>query len=241
MASYLNISLDILKDEERIELANLITPIISTMTAEVDSHISFITDEMNKSKVKLIEALGRKRKSTITVEMRDEDGVREISLEVIEDAINYFVKKRQAPLREAAELIGGLFAAAFDDVNLNNNTLQTVRIDMFLDSIDNAEAASAIKTLNIGFEIEDLKTSNSNYAEFKAERAAIKESNDTPLLEPSRRELNRDISFLENHIEYRHRKGSDAHGDLAEQIIAPITDIMAVARARATRKGNVAS
>jgi len=241
MASYLNLSLYLLKDEEKIELVNAITPIISTMTMEVDSHIHFITEEMNKSKMRLIEALGRKRKSVITGAMKDEDLLRDNSLEVIKDAINYYSKKRQEPLREAAQYIGALYSDAFDDVNLNNNTLQTVRTDMFLSSIDNEKAEAAIITLNITFEIEDLKTSNSNYAEFKAERTAIKESDTTPLLEPSRREINRDLTILEDHIEYRHRKGSDAHKELAEQIIAPITEIMSVARARATRKDSVAS
>jgi len=241
MASYLNLSLYLLKDEEKIELINAITPIIRTMTMEVDSHIHFITDEMIKSQKKLIEALGRKRKSDITGEMRNEDTLRDNSHDVIKDAISYYSKKRQAPLRHAAELIGGYFSDAFDGVNLNNNTLQTVRTDMFLDSIENEEAQEAINTLDLGFEIEDLKTSNSKFAEYKAERASIKESDDTPLLKPSRLELNRDLTILEDHIEYRHRKGSDAHRDLAEQIIAPITEIMSVARARATRKESVAS
>ncbi len=236
MASYLNISLHLLQDEEKIELINTITPIIRTMAMEVDSHIHFITDEMNKSKETLILALGRKQKSVLTGEMKAEDTLRDDSTEVIEDAVNYFAKKRQAPLRKAAQLIGGYFSDAFHGVNLRNNTLQTVRIDMFLSSIDNEEAAAAIKTLNIAFEIEDLKKSNSNYAEIKAERAAIKESDTTPLLDPSRREINRDLAILEDHIEYRHRKGSDQHGELAQQILAPITEIMAVARARATRK-----
>lgn len=238
MASFLDITLDHLTDEERIELVNTITPLIRTINAETDQQIHFITDEMKKSQMKLQEALGRKMKSSLTGQMKDDDKTRDEQIDIIEDGIHYNLRKKQVKLHSAAQLLNTLFNDAFGDGVSRNNTIETNQINTFLDSLKAPVAQQAVADINLTLEVKALTESHNSYVSTKAERASIKESDNTPLLAPSRRDLNSDIVFLEKHIEFHHRKGSEVHTELASKLSTPISEIMSVARARATRKEN---
>lgn len=238
MASMLNITLGDLTDEECIGLVNTVSPIINAMFTEPTHEIRVITDEMAKSRAKLEAALGRKIHSELTAIMDGHDDGRDYEIDMIEDGINYNLRRKQAKLQNAAHLLNDIYKDAFGSGVSRNNTIETTQIDSFLKGIESPEAQQAIQDINLTLEIEALVEAHGEYIKTKAERAEIKHNDDTPLLAPTRQDLHSDIVFLEKHIEFHHRKGSAVHTELAGKLSTPISEIMSVARARATRKEN---
>lgn len=238
MASLLNITLEILEDEECIEIVNTIDPIIRTMTLETDQKIHFIADELLKSQAELQATIGRKRKSALTAEMKSDDDERGTETATIRAGIQFFIRKKQTVQREAALFLDSIYNDAFAGGVSENNTIQTNQINQFLSAMESEEAKQAAKIIGITSEVASLAESNRSYNEKRAERNSIRESDTTPLITPSRRNLHSDIAFLDDYLKFHHRKESAVHSDLAEKLSQAISTSMAVARARHTRKEN---
>ncbi len=238
MASLLNLNLEKILDDERLTMVQRIRPSLESISVEEDPVMWEILTAFGKSEQELTAAMNRKSTTKITAEMNAEDSIRDESIDMIEDAIEYYGRKKNATLAEAAKLLAEPFADAFDGVSLSNNTLETNRIALFLENTQSPEHQEAITTLRLNDEFTTLATSNPAYEALRQERADFKEGDTTPLLKPSRRSMNRTLSFLENYLEFKIDMGSDKHEQIASEIAVPITEIMAVARARSTRKEN---
>ncbi len=241
MAGILNISLRDLWDDERVTLVKRLRPLLETITVEQDAVLPEIITALTSSSEELSHAMTRVQASKITTLMKVEDNTRDEAIDMIDDAITFFAKKKDPVLNQASAILKEKYDNAFEGESLSNNTLETNRIDIFLKDCQNNQAEQAIETLGIEDEFDALTKSNPAYEALRKERAELKESDDTPLLKPSRRALNRNISFLENYLDFKISQGSDIHRSLTEEIIVPISEVMAVARARKTREENSAS
>ncbi len=241
MAGLLNISLRDLWDDERITLVKRIRPILEAVPLESDSFIPEIITALINSSEELSKAMARIQSSKITALMKIEDEKRDDAIDMINHAIAFFRKKKDPVIKQAAELLGETYDNAFAGVSLSNNTLETNRIDIFIEDCKSIELNIALTTLDLELEFQDLTLSNPAYESLRQERASLKESDDTPLLSPSRRALHRNVSFLESYLEFKISQGSELHQSLAEELAIPFTEVMAVARARKTREENTLS
>ncbi len=238
MASVLNMAISDLLDDERITLVKRIRPLLEAVSTETDLFLPEIISAITMSTTQLSEAMTRVMASKITGEMKITDTTRDNAIDLIDDAITYFSKKSQPLLKEAALQLGEAYDTAFGGISLTNNTLETNRIDIFLELCKKPEIKLAIETLGLEVEHSDLVTSNPEYEELRKKRAELKESDSTPLLQPSRRAFNRNMTFLENYLEFKISQESEIHRSLADELSIPCGEIMAVARSRQTRKMN---
>jgi len=238
MASLLNLNLDMILDDERLTMVQRIRPSLESISVEEDSVMTDILTAFAKSEQEITAAMNRKNTKKITLKMNSEDEKRDDAVDIIGEAIEYYRKKRNITLAEAAELLAAPFANAFAGISLTNNTLQTNRITLFLNDTQSPEIQEAITTLRLNEEFTTLAESNGAYEVLRQERADFKEGDATPLLQPSRRSMNRTLAFLEQYLEFKISCGSEKHEQIASEIAVPITEIMSVARARSTRKEN---
>ncbi len=238
MASLFNANLQTLLDDERVTLINRVVPSLEAISPEKDSFLPEIVAALASSQEELAFAMSRQRSSKLTQKMKEADDLRDNAIVLIKDALSYYSRKKSGGYAAAALLLLEKFEEAFSSVNLENNTLETNRINIFLESIADDSFTAAITTLNLNTEIEDLREGNEQYEALRKERAQLKEEDDLPLLVPSRRKFNKNLSFLEEYLSFKIDVGSTLHQNLADEVTVPITEIMTVARARETRKDN---
>ncbi len=241
MASLLNLTISDLLDDERITMVKRIRPLLEVLPAETDLFLPEIVSAITLTTEELSEAMTRVLASKITVLMKEADDKRDEAIDIIDDAITFYGKKRDPRYKSASSTLGEIFDDAFAGVSLSNNTLETNRIDIFLENSKTPEVQSAVETLHLEVEMHDLSVNNPEYESLRQERATLKESDTTPLLQPSRRALDRNIAFLESYLEFKISQGSDVHRSLADELSVPLTEIMSVARARKTRDEKSAS
>lgn len=207
--------------------------------AECSTTVDFSVDISNSAD-NLHNALSRGKKQELTVKVQTSDSNRDETLDLIDDAITLYCKSRKTLYRESAELLRSLYDTAFRNINLNNNSEQSVGINRFLEKMNDPEAAAAAKILRIDEDLALLKEESDHFVTFNQERAVMKQNDTSPRLQPSRRELQQDIRAFESFINHKIRKGSAVHIALAENINGPIAELMSQVKARQTRNENSA-
>lgn len=234
MAGVEKIQFKLLDDAEHLALVSIISPALESITVEeCQASVGFHRDILQSRGV-LDAAMGRIRKSELTESKKEDDSVRDGDMAYIEGAVELYLKKGSGPLFEAAVLLDKIITTAFAGVNINNNTQQSEGILRFESAMNAPDAQDAAKLLRVNSEVESVISANRLWMEKDAEQATIKESDDSPRLQPSREELRRDIRAFVHFYDYKIRKGSEFHKTVATQINGQIGELMAKARTRAT-------
>ncbi len=101
-----------------------------------------------------------------------------------------------------------------------------------------AESIDAFKTIHLSDELNTLTTVQPQYSNLINQRSQIKESDSTPLLIPSRREVHKELSMLERFVNYRVHHKHESFTELVTLLNGPVIEIMAIAKARNTVKEN---
>ncbi len=193
---------------------------------------------LGNSSEQLSRAMGRVTNQEITKHIADQDSARDGALDFIDDTISLYEKRSSGRYSEATQILRNAYDTAFMGININNNSEQSVGIDAFLQAIAAPDVDAAITSLRLNDEISTLRESHPRYKKLIAERAKIREESDTPLLKPTRHEMFEMIRALESFLNFKIHVGSELHADIARDLNAIVTEIGAVAKARATRKSN---
>ncbi len=238
MGKTLGLSLKEFIDEERLTLTDRLLSILKNVRFSQDPIILLVITDFSTQSTNLTDAVKRKTASDLTKIKAHADLMRDNALDLIKDAINYNIKRRNNTIKEAAKILKEPYDKAFDGVNIQNNSIETASIKIFLNDLQSEIAQNAITTLGIETEVEELQEGQENYIQAEASRALNKESDETPLLKPARRKLHNTLSFLEKYLEFRIDRGDRIFIDLTGKLLPICTEMMAVAKARATRKEN---
>ncbi len=230
------INFSILSDDERISITKRIAAKLAIITMEQDPMMPKINGIITEKGEQLNRAIGRTRINELTEDINSNDDIRDENLQFIYNVAKLNSKKSNSLIREAAELILALYIQA--EISLKNNTEESEGVIRFLTSIATPEGEAAIAALRINDEITAIEESNNRYITLVDERITLDTADSTPRLTPSRRELSKELNFLEDYFAFQKRQGSALHIDLIEQINGPISEIMAIAKARETRKEN---
>jgi hypothetical protein len=230
-----------LTDGERLDVITIITTALHGVTPE----LCLTTFEMNtvlkRSGVDFNNAVGRSHKQQLTGVIQGSDEKRSSAREKIEDAANYFSTNSNPALSASGIRLSEIYTASFAGLNVNNNSEESVGIERFIDLMETPEGAELVLDLYLPLDYANLKDGHNVYVEKNIERANIKENDASINLVPSRREVRRNIRFLESFLNFKVREGSEFHANLVEQLNGPISEIEAIASARETRKENLAS
>ncbi len=232
----IQINFSILSDDERISITKRIATKLASITMEQDPMLPKINGIITEKSEQLNRAIGRTRINELTEDINTNDHIRDENLQFIYNVAKLNSKKSNPLIRKAAELILALYIQA--EISLKNNTEESEGIIRFLTSLATVEGQAAITALRINDEITAIEESNNRYIALIDERITLDTSDSTPRLTPSRRELSKELNFLEDYFAFQKRQGSELHIGLIEQINGPISEIMAIAKARETRKEN---
>ncbi|MCP4988337.1 MAG: hypothetical protein GY928_20495 [Colwellia sp.] len=232
----LPINFSILSDDERISISRRLAAKLGSVTIEQDPIMVKITTTISEKGEQLNCAIGRTRINELTSEINATDDVRDENLQFIYHVAKINCKKSNDTIREAGEMVVAHYKQS--EISLSNNTEESEGVARFLTALSSPEGSDAIVALRLTDEVTVLTESNDKYIALVDERVAISDSDTTPRLTPSRRELNKELNFLEEYFSFQKRQGSDLHIDLIEQINGPISEIMTIAKARKTRKEN---
>ncbi len=227
----------ILSDLQRIDLIKRIV-VILTPRAESDVTIAELITVLNEKREQLEKAVLYSSKSDLTEIITDSDDLRDESLRMISGTCRLNMNKRVNTVRIAAETVWSLYSEVFDGVSLDNNTEESAAIAIFLEKAVEQTIVDALSTLRLTSEMETLAESNTTFVTTTAERAKIKEGDDSLRLVPSRREIQRELKFLASYLNYKERRESSDYIELISELNGPIKEIMASAKAEVTRNEN---
>ncbi len=226
----------ILEDGELLKVVEVITRATSAVAREECSAVFDISREIVRSRDRFNQAIGRIVANELTEEIGDADELRGDARSLIVEAAEYNAKKRNVRIADAGKLIATICDEAFADFNLNSNTEESMGIKRFLERMSAPEAIEAADIIRIGDELEDLKSGNDSFNQLSIERTNSKASDTAPRLYPARRTLQRDIRALQQFLNFKIRKDSSFHGGITAQMNGSLSEIMAVAKSRETRK-----
>lgn len=238
MVSVEPIKVKLYNDAERLKIASTTTLILMEIPQEIDPTINQVAAVIKRCGENLDAAMTRSLANALSKEISLSDEIRDTSLSLIEEAFNHNKKKRNPELREAAEVVETIFNEAFSGINIDNNTEETVGLDRFLPAMSSPEAVAAIEKLNLTFEMSDLNEHHPKFKELSAQRAEMKESDTTPRVVPSRKELHQNLDAMVELINFHVREGSSEHIAAAEKLNGVLSEITALAKARETKKEN---
>lgn len=238
MVSVEPIIIKLYNDAERLKIVSTTTPILIEIPLEIDPTLNKIALAIKRCGENLDSAMTRSLANALSKEISESDDIRDTSLSLIEEAFKHNRKKRNPELREAAEVVETIFNEAFSGINIENNTEESVGLDRFLPAMSSPEAVAAIEKLNITFEMNDLNEYHPKYKELSAQRAKMKESDNSPRILPSRKELHQNLDVMVEVVNFHVREGSSEHLAAAEKLNGVLSEITALAKARQTKKDN---
>ncbi len=230
------ISFKLLNDGELLDMALKIETALADVAVEECTVLPEFKEALTASRDNLNSSLGLSRKHELTEDIQQADDMRDEALALIDDAIDYMGRKRKSAYKESALLLRELYDTAFAGININNNSEESSGIERFLAALESAEAQAAVTAIHIIDEVSDLRSGHKEYITKLQERAAQKETDATPRLVPSRREMQKDIRAFEEYLDFKIRKKSLYHNSFADSLKGSIGEIMAVAQARDSRK-----
>lgn len=240
MGRVLKLRMDDLIDEERIILSDRYLPIMAEKGVGMDSTLQMITNDIITYSTNLGLAIKRDSSSDFTAIKKSADQRRDKGIDLVEESISYNIKRSDPTLSAAAHVLKKCYDKAFSGVNIRNNMAETASINIFLKEIEAPEAVAAIDTLGINSEVTDIREGQQDYINAEQERTSTRESDTTPLLHPTRTMLHKTFAFLDRYLEHRLDRGDTSYSDLAESLHLCGGEVMAIAKARETRKENSA-
>lgn len=229
-----SVNFSLFTDHERLTLVRRLLAILMQLKEE-DAAVAELLFALDACLVKLEAAMTHDRKSSLTKQINGNDDIRDEALAMIRATLRLYLKKSNTSLRTSAEELQAIYDKAFENVNINNNAEQTAGIDNFLASTAGDSGQNLINRLRLNDEFESLKTAHPEYVTLLAERAKIKETDETPHLRPSRRELHAELRYMASHLNFWSRRNSATHSAVADEIAAPIAEMYAIAKSRDTR------
>ena len=126
------------------------------------------------------------------------------------------------------------------------DTRQSAALNLLLDDLSRPEAQKALKVIQAGSWLDDLRAAHELFERTYIEKVAAESQQDFPSLRDARGRLVDHVETLLGSVEVLRqsieRDGTDAElatlGELVEQLKEIITEVMTVARARRTRQSN---
>ncbi len=231
----MSIKFRILSDLQRIDLLNRLIALLTPL-AEVDEVLKELIPVLQAKVEELKMALAWSAKNEISEKIAIIDNIRDDSLTMISGTCRLNRKKSNSVISDAADLLGSIYEDIFTDISLNSNSEETTAVDLLLGKVTDQPVIDAIATLQLTAEIKALKLANPEYINLIAQREALKASDETPRLVPTRRAMNTELKHLVSHLKFKARRGSEMHITVINEMNEPIKAITAVAKAEETRK-----
>ena len=221
------------------QLFTLSNQVYSLLSNELPKNNPFIQDvlqDISQTINNLEEALGRVSKSGYTQKKDELDDTRDDLLIGFKKQVKSNLRHFKKGKREAAALLIEILERREPSLQRLTFAENTAELDLLFADMDIEKPQQALAQLNLMSWYEELKKVNEQFKALVQEQVDKESSEDTPLLQTTKKELLFYFRVIFSKIAYYTLKGQEPYPAVMEKIADLVTDIKAVAEARETRK-----
>ena len=217
-------------------LSNQINTLLSNDLPQDNPFIQDVLQDTSLTIASLEEALGRVAKSEYTQKKDELDDARDDLLIGFNKQVKSNLRHFKKGKREAAALLIEILERREPSLQRLTFAENTAELDLLFADMDIEKPQQALAQLNLMSWYEELKKVNEQFKALVHEQVDTESSEDTPLLQTTKRELFFYFRVIFSKIAYYTKKGQDPYPAVMEKIYDLVTDIKTVAGARETRK-----
>lgn len=226
-----------LKDRETDSLISLIVQVVDKKTLLPETFAQLL-EELTTCQKSLQKALFRQRKNELTAEIRRIDELRKKEYKTLLKGVDYYLSMSDTPLEEAALELWHIIKPYGTELYRENDRAETAQLRSLLKKLQRDEAVTAIETLNMRTLVDSLEALNEEFDILYLKRASAEAEDDTPKLIPVRKDIADLLDVFVDLINFYNHIEPAAYGPIAGELAEIIGDVMAIAKARKTRKTN---
>ncbi len=226
----------ILNDIELIDLADRLAPSILNRLPN-DTWFGPLVADMQSQVSSMNLVLGRTFGSDLTADINNADTARDDAFLTLRMGLE-FLERRPEPVGSAAARLLEIVRNRDYSLQALGDREETVQLKALLGDLDQPAAQADLMTVGLSADVEAMRQAQQTFDDLIAQRAAEEAGEELPLLRTVRGYLRQDLEVLRNDIASAERRDPVIWGDLATEMSQPITEVVAMARARRTREKN---
>ena len=182
--------------------------------------------------------LGRTFNSEFTSQLLDSDEVRDNAFVGLRDYIRSFCNSGDTVKDKAGAYLSEIVSSVGNGINRMPYATETTSLDVLFENLSTPAAGEALATIMATERLERLKEKQQNFEKVYQSKIVADADIDFPLVKNSKEAITFYLRGLLTYIETNASYDSAQFGVIEEQINEIITDAVALARARGTRKEN---
>jgi hypothetical protein len=203
-----------------------------------DPYIEQVRPPLHKSMQALSTAIGSSRASVFTRRLADGDGQRDARFVGFRDYSQAFIYHPDPEKSAAASLLVRLIQNRDWSLHRLGYAVETSQLNGLLNDLQSPEARASIKTIGAETWVTDLEEAQKAFEKLYQEKIDAESKEDYPLISEARKKVIRYLEGLLIYIDMMAELKPETYEPIAVKIDEVIVDVVAVARARRTRKEN---
>lgn len=219
-----------------LTLADQVNTILTTDLPGDNPFIQDVLGDISQTIGSLERALGRVTKSEYTQDKNALDDARDDLLIGLKKQVKANLRHYKQARREAAAILIEILKRREPSLQGLTFAENTAELDLLFADMDKERPQQALTQLSLTAWYEEVKKVNGQFKALVQEQVNTESSDDTPLLQTTKRDLFFYFRVMFTKIAYYTKKGQDPYPAVMEKIYDLVTDIKTVAGARETRK-----
>jgi hypothetical protein len=213
---------------------------VNVVEAEVtdDEYINELLPPLKEKNDELADYIGKDSSSEYTDLLSKQDEVRDKLYTGFRDYCISFCNSYDASKAEAGILLNHIFHERGFSLQNYGYASQTSSLIVLFKDLDEEKASNAIATLDGTEWYNKLKEEQAKFEQIYQEKVDNESVKQTPQIKAIKKELSKLLNSLLTYIDQKSVFNPEKFGPLVDKLDEIITDIVAIARARQTRKEN---
>ena len=182
--------------------------------------------------------LGRTFNSEFTSQLLDSDEERDNAFVGLRDYIRSFCNSGDTVKDKAGVYLSEIVSSVGNSIHRMPYATETTKLDVLFEDLSTPAAGEALATIMATERLERLKEKQQNFEKVYQSKVAAEAGIDFPLIKNSKETITFYLKGLLSYIETNSKSEPAQFSSIEEKINGIITDAVALARARGTRKEN---
>ena len=204
-----------------------------------DGFIVTLCSNIDQANVDLTKGLGKSLNSDFTPLLLAQDQARDNAFIGFRDYASSFSHSSDSVMATAGRNLTGIIETTGNSIHSLGYTAETAKVNSLIAYLSAPAALKDMETIGATKWYEELKTSQDKFENIYKTKIDIESVIDVPLIRGSRARITRFVNALISYIAINGELDNAKFGALNDKIDEIIIEIVAIARARETRKGDV--
>jgi hypothetical protein len=232
-----NLSIYLLNPEEIFTLLKRLIVILRA-TLSNDSFIGRVLPSLEILETKLSGIVGRILNNEFTKKLAESDDARDQAFIGFRDYCKACLNHNDSVIQEAAAKLVSLLERYGWTLYNEGYTVQSGKLNSLIEELSEADYQAAITTINGGIWFDTIRNAQSAFEAINKLKEEKEAEKNVPAIAEVRKETVKYLQPVLSYIELLAELDSEAYSEVEKELTEIINGMMAIARARQTRKAN---